>query len=116
MTLGPDKYLEDYEEIFQLNCRTANFTLDPNSLKLFLLQWIREDVMETLNMLSRGYVYQFTYDEIKTVFRNHSRTTRKNGMSSQGLISSSPSTMTIKHEIGIILEGCKSEMLHTFSV
>lgn len=53
MTLGLDETLEDYEEIFQLIYRIANCTLDHESLKLVLIQGIREDVMETLNMLSR---------------------------------------------------------------
>lgn len=37
MTLGPNESLEDYEEIFQLNYRRVNYTLDPKSLKLVLL-------------------------------------------------------------------------------
>lgn len=53
MTLGTNESLEDYEERFQLNYRRANFTLDLESLNLVLLWAIREDVMETLNMLSR---------------------------------------------------------------
>ena len=51
MNLGPDESLEDYEEIFQLNYRRANCTLDPESFKLVLIRGIREYVMETLNML-----------------------------------------------------------------
>ena len=75
-----------------------------------------EDVMETLNMLSAGDIYQFPYDDIKTIFKNHSRSARKKCRSSQSLVSSSPSTSTIKHEIKSMLEDFKSEMLHTFSL
>ena len=68
--------------------------------------------METLNMLSRGYIYHMTYDDIKIVFKNHSRAARKRGRSSEVLTNSSPSTSTIKNIIGNMLEDFKSEMLH----
>jgi len=67
-------------------------------------------------MLYEGYIYQLTYDDIKTLFKNHSRATRKKGRSSQGLVNSSPFTSNIKHEIRRILEDFKSEMLHAFSL
>ena len=68
MTLGLDESLEDYEERFQLNCKRANCTLDPDSLKLVLLRGISEEIIETLNMLSRGDIYQQPYETIKIVF------------------------------------------------
>lgn len=36
MVVGSHESLEDYEERFQLNYRSANCTLDPKSLKLVL--------------------------------------------------------------------------------
>ena len=79
MTLGPDESLEDYEKRFQLNYKRANCTLDPDSLKLVLLRGIREEMIETLNILSGGDIYQQPYETIKTIFRNHSRAFRKKG-------------------------------------
>ena len=52
MTLGPDEYLEDYEERFQLNYKRTNYTLVPASLKIVLIRGISEEMIETLNMLS----------------------------------------------------------------
>ena len=72
--------------------------------------------METINMLSRGDIYQFPYDDIKTVFKNHFRDATKKGRSIQSLVNSSPSTTTIKHEIGSVLNDFKSEILHTFAL
>jgi len=100
MTLALNEYLEDYEERFHLNYRRANYTLDVESLKLVLLCGIMEDVMENINMLFGGDIYQLTYDYIKSVIKNYSRALRKKGRSSQSLVSSSPSTTSIKHEIG----------------
>jgi len=114
MTLGPNESLEDYEERFQLNCKRVRCTLDPKSLKLVLLRGIKEDILETINMLSRGDIYQLPYENITTLFKNHSRDARKKGRSIQALASSSSSTTFIKNEIGNMLEEFKSEMLHTF--
>lgn len=82
--------------MFQLNYRRDTCILDPESLNLVLLQGIREDVMETLNMLSGGDICQMTYDDIKTIFKNDSRVAKKRGRSNQCLVNSSPSTSTVK--------------------
>jgi len=50
------------------------------------------------------------------MFKNHPRACRKKGRASQGLVSSSISTTSIKNEIGNMLEDFKSEMLHTLTL
>jgi len=57
MNLRLYESLEDYEEKFQLSYRRAICTLDPKSLKLVLLQGIMEDMLETINMISRENIY-----------------------------------------------------------
>ena len=104
MNLGPDESLKDYEERFQLNYKRANCTLDPASLKLVLLRGIREEMIETLNMLSGVDIYQFPYETIKTIFWNHSRAFRKMGRAGQNTSNTPSSSTSIKHEIGNMLE------------
>ena len=116
MTLGHDESLEDYEERFQLSYKRARCTLDLESLKLVLIRGIREDILETLNMFSGGDIYQLSYDDIKIVFRNHSRAARKKGRAMKALAISSSSNTSIKNEIGNMLEDFKSGMLQTFSI
>ena len=116
MTLGPDESLDDYEERFQLNYKRANCTIDPASLNLVLLQGISEEMIETLNMLSGGDIYQQPCEIVKNVFWNHSRAFRKKGRASQSTSNTPSSSTFIKHEIGNILEDFKSDMLHTFSL
>ena len=116
MTLGHDESLEDYEEIFQLSYKRARFTLDLESLNIVLLRGVREDLLDTLNMLEGGDIYQLPYEDIKTIFRNHSRAARKNGRGSQPMVSPSSSNTSIKGEIGNILEDFKSEMLQTLAL
>ena len=116
MTLGPDESLEDYKEMFRMKYKRANYTLDPDSLKLILLRGINEEMIETLNMLSGGYIYQQPYETIKTIFWNHSMAFRKKGRDRQST-SNTPSYSTfIKHDIGNMLEDFKSDMLHTFAL
>lgn len=54
MTLVHDESLENYEERFQLSYKRARCTLDPESLKLVLLRKVREDLLDTLNLLVGG--------------------------------------------------------------
>jgi len=96
MTLGHDESLENYEERFQLSYKRSRCTLDPKSLKLVLLRGIEEDLLETLNMLSGGDIYQLSYDNIKTILKNYSRIARKKCKSSQALASSSSSNTSSK--------------------
>ena len=111
MTIGSDVSLEDYKERFQLSYKRARCTLDPESLKLVLLRGIREDILDTLHLLAEGDIYQLSYEDIKIVFRNHSRAPRKKGRGSQPISSTSSSNSSIKGENGNMLEDFKSKML-----
>lgn len=78
MCQGENESLGDFEEIFQLHYRREhNCTMEPDSLNIVLLRGVREDPMETLNLLDNMDIYQLTYDEIKQVFKNNSRASRK---------------------------------------
>ena len=106
MTMGNDESLEDYGERFQLSYKLARCTLDPESLKLVLLRGVLEDLLDTLHMLDGGDIYQLPYENIKTVFRNHSRAARKRGRGNP----LSASTTFSKHEFSNQMEDLKSEM------
>lgn len=111
MNMGCDESLEDYEERFQLSCKRARCTLDPESLKLVLLRGILEDLLDTLHLLAGGDIYQLPYEDIMIVIRNHSRVSRKRGRGSQPIVSTSSSSSSLKGELGNMLEDFKSEML-----
>ena len=65
--------------------------------------------METLNLLSNG--------DIKRIFKNHSRSSRKKGRSNRGLASqySNPTTH-IKNELGGLIEAMKTDILHSLAM
>ena len=104
------------EEIFRMTIGQARCTLDPESLKLVLLRGVREDILDILHLLAGGDIYQIPYEDIKTIFRNHSKATRKKGRSSQPMANTSSSNSSIKGEIGNILEDFKSEILQTLTL
>ena len=110
--MGSDESLEDYKERFQLSYKRAKCTLDSESLKLVLLQGVPEDLLDTLHMLARGDIYQLPYEDIKTMFRNHSRAAQKRG----GGNPLSASTTFSKHEFANQMEDLKSEMRQTISM
>ena len=70
--------------------------LEPESLNLVPLRGVREDLLDTLHFLAGGDIYQLPYEDINTVFRNHSRETRKKGRGSQPMASTSSSNLSIK--------------------
>lgn len=74
MKQGENEPLEYYEERFQLSYRRAHScTLDEHFLKIVLLHGVREELMETLNLLANGDIFQLEYYEIKKIFNNYSK-------------------------------------------
>jgi len=67
-------------------------------------------------MIAGGDIYQLTYEDIKIVFRNHSRATRQKGRGSQPMASTSSSNSSIKGENGNKLEDFKSYVLQTLGL
>lgn len=61
-----DETLEDYVEHFQFNYKiSTSWNMDGESLKLFLLEGVREELIESLNILIVArHVYQLTYEEV----------------------------------------------------
>jgi len=76
-----------------------------------MLRGILEDLLDTLHLQAKGDIYQLPYEDIKTIFRNHSRVARKRGRGSQPIPSTSSSNSSIIGELGNMLENFKSEML-----
>jgi len=77
-------------------------------MRLVLLRGIREDLLDTLHLLAKGGIYQLSYEDIKTIFRNHSRVAKNEGRGSQPIASGSSSNSSIKGIIGNMLEDFKS--------
>jgi hypothetical protein len=57
------------------------------------------------------------YDDIKRIFKNHSRSSRKKGRSSRGFVPqySNPTTH-INNELGGLIEDIKTNILHSLAM
>jgi hypothetical protein len=118
MSQGPHESLEEFEERFQLSYKRAhNCIMDEDSLKLVLHKGVKEDVMGKLNLLSNGDIYQMDYDDIKQIFKNHFKSSRKKGRNGKGMVSqSSNPAIHIKNELGGLLEYMKTNILHSLAM
>jgi len=73
--------------------------------------------METFNLIVNGDIYQLDYDDIKRIFKNHSRSWRKKGRRNRGLVPQySNSIARINNELGGLIEYMKIGILHSFSM
>jgi len=45
--------------------------------------------MKTLNLISDEYIYQMDYDDIKKIFKNHSRFSMEKGRNGRGIVTQS---------------------------
>jgi len=58
--------MEEYEERSQLSYKRDNScTVNDDTLKHVLLRGVREELMETLNLLENGDIFQLHYEYIK---------------------------------------------------
>ena len=96
--------------------KRARCILDLESLKLVSLRGVREYLLDTLNLLTGGDIYRQPYEDIKNVYKNHSRVARKKGRGSQPMVSPYSSNTSIKGQIANMLKYLKSEMLQTLSL
>lgn len=65
MSQCDDKNLEDYLDIFQYTLqKTKQITLYQETLRFVFLKGIREDILETLNLMGLRDVSQLSYEEI----------------------------------------------------
>jgi hypothetical protein len=82
------------------------------------LRGVREDLMVELDLIVAGDIYQFTYAEIKDLFKNYSRETMRKGRGLKIVLpSTSKNTIGItKAEIGNLIEDMKTNILNSLSM
>ena len=71
-----------------------------NTLKTFLLRTIRDEWIDLLNLMSKGYVYQLSFEEICETCNCISRGRER--------VSKSASTLVRQDELGNFLDNFKS--------
>ena len=84
-----------------------------------LLLGIRDEHIDTLNLLANGDFYHLFYDDIKKIFKNRSRTTIKDKSDKAPILLTSSKTLApsiSRCELGTILEDLKISILHSLSM
>jgi len=67
MVARPSETLEEYVECFQYNLQRspyASLPLPDNVLKTTLIKWMKEKLIETLNIMGKGDIYQENFADI----------------------------------------------------
>jgi len=82
---------------------------------LVFLRGVLEGLLDTLHLLAGGDICQLPYDDINTIFRNHSRAAKKRGRGSQLLASTPLSSSFLKNKFANQMEDFKSEMRQTIA-
>jgi hypothetical protein len=119
MTGKEKKTLEEYVEMFQYNLQISPYgTLIGEVLKATLIKGIKDEWVETLNLMGKGDIYQETYDNIVQLCircsRGSTRTrsgmqaplTRNNNITNEGVTQA---------EVGNLLENFKTDILSTLT-
>jgi len=121
MTAKPNETLEEYVECFQYNLQRSPYASLPlldNVLKTALIKGMKEQWIETLNIMGKGDIYQENLaDIINLCIRSsrgstrvkpadHDRFVRDNKISTEGVT---------RIEIGNLLENFKTDILGTLT-
>jgi hypothetical protein len=119
MTAKENESLEEYVEIFQYNLQRLPYgTLPGEVLKETLLKGMKDEWVETLNLMGKGDIYQEICDNIillcikcsrgSTWTRSGMRTslTRNSNITSRGVT---------RAEVGNLLENFKTDILSTLT-
>lgn len=65
MMFEEDETLEEYVEIFQYNLQISPYTTLPiEILKTIIIIGMKDEWIETLNLMGKGVIYKEEYDEI----------------------------------------------------
>eukprot|EP00253_Pinus_taeda_P025658 PITA_25658 len=121
MVARPNEALEKYVEWFQYNLQIspyASLPLPDNVLKTTLIRGMKEQWIEKLNIMGKGYIYQENFaDIIDLCIRSsrgntrlkpteHDQFVRDNRISAEGIM---------RAEIGNLLENFKTDILGTLT-
>ena len=120
MSQKEDETLEDFVERLQYNLqRSGHPDVSKEILKTILLKWVRDNCLDMLNMLGKGYISKESYEDIVNLCKRCSRGTTRNKSVTKDTtfsrVQKSANGGAIRVEIGNLLEGFKIEMINSFA-
>ena len=120
MVQREDEILENIVEMFAQNIQRAKrHNLDEVTLKNVLLKTIRDEWIDLLNFMGKGYVSQFPFEEICEFCKNIVRGKAKYGKNLRDPVMSRvrkfASRMLSREELGNFLDNLKIDILGNLS-
>ena len=119
MTAKDNETLEEYVERFQYNLQRSPYgTLPGEVLKATLIKGMKDEWVETLNLMGKGDIYQETYDNIVLLCIRCSRgsTQTKSGMRTSLTRNSNITSRGVtRAKVGNLLENFKIDILSTLT-
>jgi hypothetical protein len=119
MTAKENETLEEYVERFQYNLQRSPYgTLPGEVLKATLIKGMKDEWVETLNLMGKGDIYQETYDNIVLLCIRCSRgsTQTRSGMQTSLTRNSNITSGGVtRAEVGNLLENFKTDILSTLT-
>ena len=119
MIARENETLEEYVEIFQYNLQRSPYgTLPGEVLKATLIKGMKDEWVETLNLMGKGDIYQETYDDIVQLCIRCSRVSMRTKSEIQSPITRNnniTSGSITQEEIGNLLENFKTNILSTLT-
>jgi hypothetical protein len=119
MTAKENKMLEEYVERFQYNPQRSPYgTLPSEVIKATLIKGMKDEWVETLNLMGKGDIYQETYDNIiHLCIRCSCRSTQTRSGMQTPLTKNSNITSggVTRAEVGNLLENFKTDILSTLT-
>ena len=121
MTTKPNETLEEYVERFQYNIHRspyASLPLPNNVLKTTLIRGMKDQWVETLNIMGKGDIYQESYANIIDLCIRSSRGNTRLKSAERDMITRDNKTSNegvTPAEIGNLLEDFKTDILGTLT-
>ena len=86
--------------------------LSEDSQKLVFLRGVNDNCLEVLDLMAGGDVYQASWDDLKTVCQNYSRSTMKKGRGPHSIAIKGISQDIMKIEISNLLSNSKQDIMN----
>ena len=86
--------------------------LSEDSQKLFFLRGVNDNYQEALDLMAGGDVYQASWDDLKKIYQNYSRSTMKKGRGPHSIATKGISQGITKLEISNLLSDFKQDIIN----
>ena len=108
--------MEDYVSNFLYTLqKNPHHVLSKDSQRLVFLRGVNDNCLEALDLMAGSDVYQASWDDLKKIYQNYSRSTMKKGRGSRSIATKGISQGITKLEISNLLSDFKQDIMNDVS-